>query len=48
MKVKLKYVSCLRCGAVWTPRKVDVRRCPKCGSAVWDTPRKEKNENQAN
>ena len=28
---------CLRCGGVWTPRKIGrPSRCPKCMSPLWD------------
>ncbi len=37
MKVQLFKVKCKRCGYEWTPRKDDVRVCPKCHSAWWDT-----------
>ena len=29
-------LKCWRCGWRWLPRKRDVRRCPKCGSALWN------------
>ena len=34
-------LKCERCGHKWTPRKKDVRYCPKCQSAYWDTPRED-------
>jgi Zn finger protein HypA/HybF involved in hydrogenase expression len=38
MKVHLgKKLECLRCGKTWFPRKEDVRICPECKSAYWDT-----------
>lgn len=37
MKLKLRLLTCLRCGHVWTPRKQIVMQCPKCKSAYWDT-----------
>ena len=41
MKVVQK--ECLRCGHKWLPRKIErPRLCPKCHSAYWDVPRKEK------
>lgn len=39
MKVKVKKVKCQRCHWEWNPRKEDVRECPNCHSALWDTPR---------
>jgi len=36
-------LECLRCGHKWVARrkrkKKDIRQCPKCKSAWWDTPR---------
>ena len=40
MKIKLPNLECKRCGAKWHPRKTDVRQCPYCKSAYWDTERK--------
>lgn len=40
MKVELgKELKCQRCGYEWLPRKEDVRICPACKSAYWDTPK---------
>jgi predicted Zn-ribbon and HTH transcriptional regulator len=40
MKITLATpLACKRCGYTWRPRKVDVRICPKCKSARWDTPK---------
>jgi len=37
-------LECKRCGWKWSPRKKDdVRLCPKCKSAYWDTEKKKKN-----
>jgi predicted Zn-ribbon and HTH transcriptional regulator len=36
MKIKLKTLKCLRCGYEWTPRREDVRQCPKCKSVYWN------------
>lgn len=36
MKIKIPTLHCKRCGHNWTPRKDDVRQCPKCKSASWD------------
>jgi Zn finger protein HypA/HybF involved in hydrogenase expression len=30
-------VKCKRCNYEWYPRKDEVRTCPKCKSAWWDT-----------
>lgn len=43
MKVKLRELKCLRCGHEWLPRKIDVRICPRCKSAYWDTPKEGRN-----
>ena len=44
-KVKIK-LTCKRCGNSWYPRLniEDVRICPFCKSARWDTLRKEKGD----
>ncbi len=40
MKVQLgKKLKCLRCGYEWIPRKEDVRICPDCKTAFFDTPK---------
>jgi len=39
MLVNLVYIECLRCGHKWLPRKREVRICPRCKSAYWDTPK---------
>ena len=36
MKVKVNKVSCKKCKHTWTPRKEDVRQCPKCKTAYWE------------
>lgn len=41
MKIEINQLKCQRCGHQWTPRKSDVRMCPKCKSVLWDKPRKE-------
>jgi predicted Zn-ribbon and HTH transcriptional regulator len=38
MLIKVPMLTCQRCGWKWTPRKADVRVCPKCNSASWDKP----------
>lgn len=35
-------LNCKRCGHSWFPRKSEVRICPKCKSAYFDRPRKNK------
>jgi len=42
MRVEISQVKCLRCNHTWTPRKRDVRICPKCRSPYWDVPRSRK------
>ncbi len=32
-------LECGRCGHRWLPRTADVRICPRCKTARWDTPR---------
>jgi len=40
-KVKVTKIKCERCGFIWQPRNPDnVRICPKCKSARFDTPKK--------
>ncbi len=39
MEIKVPVLKCKRCGHSWTPRQRDIRICPKCKSAHWDTPR---------
>jgi hypothetical protein len=41
MEVKVRRLTCQRCGHHWVPRQEDVRICAKCKSARFDTPRKE-------
>jgi predicted Zn-ribbon and HTH transcriptional regulator len=36
LKCKLQKLKCGKCGYEWTPRKEDVRQCPKCKTAYWD------------
>jgi hypothetical protein len=40
----LQKIDCLRCGHRWIPRKRDVRKCPNCKTALFDVPKKNKNE----
>jgi predicted Zn-ribbon and HTH transcriptional regulator len=42
MKVKLNRIECKRCGYKWTPRKVDIRQCPKCKTAYWEIGKEKK------
>jgi Zn finger protein HypA/HybF involved in hydrogenase expression len=39
MKVIIRKVECKRCKHAWSPRKQDVRQCPKCKSAYWEKER---------
>lgn len=40
---KLEILNCLRCGHSWpTKDKSKVRVCPKCKSAYYNTPKKER------
>jgi Zn finger protein HypA/HybF involved in hydrogenase expression len=43
MKIEMLKLICNRCGHTWIPRTYEVRQCPKCKTAFWDTP-KNKNE----
>ena len=43
MQVKLNKIKCQRCNYQWIPRKEDIRQCPKCKSAYWETPKEIKN-----
>ena len=40
MKIKINTLKCQRCNHIWIPRKKDVRTCPKCNSAYWETKKK--------
>jgi len=45
MEIDKSYkLECKRCEHTWYPRKEEVRICPKCKSAYWDLPRKDKGE----
>lgn len=35
-QIDLPELECTQCGHTWTPRKEDVRICPKCKSIRWD------------
>jgi Zn finger protein HypA/HybF involved in hydrogenase expression len=37
--IRITKLHCHRCNHSWVPNKVDVRICPKCKSARWDTPK---------
>ena len=39
MKIKVRKLKCLKCGHEWVPRNEDVRQCPACKTAYWDTER---------
>ena len=36
MKIKLIKLECKKCGHNWTPKKEEIRQCPKCKSVWWD------------
>ena len=36
MKIRIRKLECRKCGHKWTPRRDDVRQCPKCKSVRWD------------
>jgi Zn finger protein HypA/HybF involved in hydrogenase expression len=42
MKINIPKLKCARCGHEWYPKGPEVRICPKCKSAYWDKPRKER------
>jgi predicted Zn-ribbon and HTH transcriptional regulator len=42
--VKMLECACERCGHSWTSRIKEPILCPKCKSAYWDIPKKEKKE----
>ena len=42
IKVLVEKNVCLKCGHIWLTRKEDVRQCPKCKTAYYDQPKKEK------
>ena len=42
IKIELDGHRCLHCGHEWVPRIKDVRQCPKCKTARWDRPKREK------
>jgi predicted Zn-ribbon and HTH transcriptional regulator len=45
IKITVDGFSCERCGHKWIPKKKDHPHvCPKCKSAYWDIPRKNKSE----
>lgn len=39
MRVPIIRLSCRRCSHTWVPRQADVRLCPACKSARYDTPK---------
>jgi len=41
-KVKIYEITCKRCNESWPPRKVDIKRCPRCKSPYWNKERKVK------
>ncbi len=40
MIVKIPTLKCKRCNHEWHPHKSEIRLCPKCKSAYWDTAKK--------
>jgi Zn finger protein HypA/HybF involved in hydrogenase expression len=40
----IKELECQKCHHKWLPRKLDVRYCPECQTAYWDTPRDDVNK----
>ena len=38
--IRITKLVCKRCGHRWVARKKEVRQCPKCKSAYWDTSKK--------
>ena len=43
MKVKINQIECKRCSHKWLPRKEEIRQCPKCKTAYWETEKENKN-----
>ena len=35
-------LTCEKCSYEWTPRRKDVRMCPRCKSVRWDTPKEKR------
>jgi Zn finger protein HypA/HybF involved in hydrogenase expression len=35
-EVKKYQITCKKCDHTWTPRKVEIRQCPKCHSPWFD------------
>jgi len=42
MRITIKPIICKRCGHKWTPRKSEVRQCPKCKSVWFDCEKENK------
>ena len=42
MNIEEFKLTCLRCKHIWIPRKTDVRLCPKCKTAYFNVPKKDK------
>ena len=47
MLVEINQMFCKRCGWKWTPRKPEVRICPHCKTAYFDTGRETKKRKAA-
>lgn len=41
-EINITKLRCKRCSHTWIPKKKDVRQCPHCKTAYWDTPKKTK------
>lgn len=35
-KIKVRKISCKKCGASWIPRVSAPKKCPNCQSKKWD------------
>ncbi len=47
-RIQMEGFQCERCEHIWAPRgDAEPRVCPKCKSPYWNTPRKEKKEQDA-
>lgn len=46
--VRLRKMECVRCGHAWLPRKEDVRICPRCKTAYFDTPKERTGDEKEN
>ena len=37
-RIRIRKLTCRRCGHSWAPRQNNPRQCPRCKSAYWDVP----------